>query len=136
MASHPEKEQITRRYLKYQSSLYREALSRLAEAEEVTTTEEPSSNSQPEVDLEQSLSLNDQRHAAVLDELQASGARTVLDLGCGEGKLLRELLRERQFEKIVGMDVSIRSLELAQKRLKLDRLPDRQPLAYGSCMDR
>ncbi len=122
--------------MKYQSSLYREALSRLAEAEEVTTTEEPSSNSQPEVDLEQSLSLNDQRHAAVLAELQASGARTVLDLGCGEGKLLRELLRERQFEKIVGMDVSIRSLELAQKRLKLDRCPIAKPLAYGSCMDR
>ena len=40
--------------------------------------------------------------------------------------LLRELLQDRQFEQIVGMDVSIRSLEMAQKRLKLDRLPDRQ----------
>jgi 3' terminal RNA ribose 2'-O-methyltransferase Hen1 len=72
--------------------------------------------------------------------LRASGAHTVLDLGCGEGKLLRELLQDRQFEQIVGMDVSIRSLEMAQKRLKLDRLPDRQAerlkLIHGSLIYR
>lgn len=72
--------------------------------------------------------------------LRASGARTVLDLGCGEGKLLRELLQDRQFERIVGMDVSIRSLEMAQRRLKLDRLPDRQAerlkLIHGSLIYR
>ena len=43
----------------------------------------------------------------------------MLDLGCGEGKLLRELLKDKQFEEIVGMDVSIRSLETARDRLKL-----------------
>jgi cyclopropane fatty-acyl-phospholipid synthase-like methyltransferase len=35
-----------------------------------------------------------------------SGRAAVLDLGCGEGKLLRELLKEKQFERVVGMDVS------------------------------
>jgi 3' terminal RNA ribose 2'-O-methyltransferase Hen1 len=63
-----------------------------------------------------------------------------LDLGCGEGKLLRELLGDRQFEWIVGMDVSIRTLEAAQKRLKLDRLPQRQAerikLIHGSLIYR
>ena len=65
--------------------------------------------------LEKPLSLNEQRLGAVMAALRASGARRVLDLGCGEGKLLRELLKDRQFEEIVGMDVSIRSLEAAQR---------------------
>jgi len=63
---------------------------------------------------------------AVLAALRFSGAKTVLDLGCGEGKLIRELLKDRQFEEIVGMDVSIRSLEMAKDRLRLDRLPPAQ----------
>jgi 3' terminal RNA ribose 2'-O-methyltransferase Hen1 len=50
----------------------------------------------------------------------------VLDLGCGEGKLIRLLLPERQFSEIVGMDVSSRSLDFAESRLQLDRLPDAQ----------
>jgi 3' terminal RNA ribose 2'-O-methyltransferase Hen1 len=62
----------------------------------------------------------------VLEELRASGAKRVIDLGCGEGKLLRELLAHRQFTEIVGMDVSIRSLENSHRRLRLDRLPDRE----------
>jgi 3' terminal RNA ribose 2'-O-methyltransferase Hen1 len=72
--------------------------------------------------------------------LQASGARSVLDLGCGEGKLLRELIDDQQFERVVGMDVSIRSLEIAKKRLKFDRLPQRQldrvALVHGSLIYR
>jgi len=50
----------------------------------------------------------------------------VLDLGCGEGKLVRELLKDKQFEEIVGMDVSYRSLEVAAERLYLDTLPPKQ----------
>ena len=141
LAAHPEKDQISRRYLRHQTSLYRQALTRLIEVEQadpesVVTAGPP----QPEESLEQSLSLNDQRLACVATALRACEARKVLDLGCGEGKLLRELLRDRQFEEIVGMDVSIRALELAQKRLKLDRLPERQAmrlkLIHGSLMYR
>jgi 3' terminal RNA ribose 2'-O-methyltransferase Hen1 len=72
--------------------------------------------------------------------LRASGASRVLDLGCGEGKLIRELLKDKQFAEIVGMDVSIRSLEMAQKRLRVDRLPamqaERLRLIHGSLMYR
>jgi len=50
----------------------------------------------------------------------------VLDLGCGEGKLLRLLALEKQFKRIVGMDVSIRSLEIAADKLNLKRLPERE----------
>jgi len=72
--------------------------------------------------------------------LKSSGAKRVLDLGCGEGKLLQVLLKERQFEQIVGMDVSFRALEIAKDRLKLDRLPEMQrqriQLMHGSLMYR
>ena len=64
----------------------------------------------------------------------------MLDLGCGEGKLLRELLKDKQFEEIIGMDVSIRSLKNARDRLKLDRMAEKQAarikLLHGSLMYR
>jgi 3' terminal RNA ribose 2'-O-methyltransferase Hen1 len=63
---------------------------------------------------------------AVLSAIQETGAKTVLDLGCGSGKLLKLLLEERQFERIAGMDVAYKSLEVANERLKLERLPERQ----------
>jgi len=141
LGQHPEKEAIARRYLKFKPSLFRQALNRLVIEEEpldadgddrpVETGEDP---------LEKPLSLNEQRHGAVLAAIRASGAKRVLDLGCGEGKLLRELLKDKQFEEIVGMDVSIRSLETARDRLKLDRLSEREAsrikLLHGSLMYR
>lgn len=140
LASHPAKDQITRRYLKHRSSLYRDALARLVDADDEASVDEQLATERREESLEKSLSLNDQRHAAVVAALRASGAKSVLDLGCGEGKLLRELLKDRQFEQIVGLDVSIRVLEMAQKRLKPDRLPERQAqrlqLIHGSLIYR
>jgi 3' terminal RNA ribose 2'-O-methyltransferase Hen1 len=137
LAGHPEKEEITRRYLKFQPSLYRQALARLSEQEspgEADLDERPVDRN--ETALEQPLRLNEQRLGAVLSALRASGARRVLDLGCGEGKLLRELLADKQFEEIVGMDVSIRSLEICRDRLRLDRPPETQAprirLVHGS----
>lgn len=140
LAAHPEKEQITRRFLGHRQSLYREALARLVEEELVEDDDDDAKATGPEDSLEQTLSLNEQRHRTVLAALRSCGARSVLDLGCGEGKLLRELLPDRQFERIVGMDVSIRSLEIAQRRLRLDRLPERQAerikLIHGSLIYR
>jgi len=127
LAGHPEKEEITRRYLKFQPSLYRQALARLADREQTCEAEgDERPADRAEVALEKSLSLNEQRLGAVLSVLRASGARRVVDLGCGEGRLLRELLQDKQFEEIVGMDVSIRSLEMCRDRLRLDRLPETQ----------
>jgi 3' terminal RNA ribose 2'-O-methyltransferase Hen1 len=72
--------------------------------------------------------------------LKQSGARRVLDLGCGEGQLLRTLLADPTFDEIVGMDVSSRALELARERLNLERLAPRQQqrvkLMQGSLMYR
>jgi 3' terminal RNA ribose 2'-O-methyltransferase Hen1 len=141
LAGHPEKEEITRRYLKYQPSLFRLALSRLVQEEEPEEAEEDEQpKEKAEEVLEKPISLNEQRLGAVVASLRASGAKRVLDLGCGEGKLIRELLRDKQFEEIVGLDVSIRTLEVAQRRLKVDRQPtmqaNRLKLMHGSLMYR
>ena len=140
LADHPEKEEITRRYLKFQPSLYRLALARLVQEEEPGEDEEDQPKEKAEEVLEKPISLNEQRLGAVLASLRASGAKRVLDLGCGEGKLIRELLKDKQFDEIVGMDVSIRTLEVAQRRLKVERLPtmqaNRLKLIHGSLMYR
>lgn len=141
LASHPEKEEIARRYLRFQPNLFRLALARLVQEEE---PEEPEEDDQPkekaEEVLEKPISLNEKRLGAVVAALRASGAKRVLDLGCGAGSLLRELLKDRQFEEVVGLDVSIRTLEAAQRRLKVDRLPtmqaNRLKLIHGSLMYR
>jgi 3' terminal RNA ribose 2'-O-methyltransferase Hen1 len=141
LATHPEKEEITRRYLKFRPSLYRQALARLVQEEQPAEAEDEQRPADRAEDvLERPMSLHEQRIGAVLAALRAGGARRVLDLGCGEGKLLRELLEDRQFDEIVGMDVSIRSLETARDRLKLDRMAERQAarlkLVHGSLVYR
>ena len=50
----------------------------------------------------------------------------VLDLGCGEGRLLKKLLAERYLTEIVGVDVAAHILEHAARRLKLDDAPERE----------
>ena len=141
LASHPRKEAIARRYLKYKPSLARQALARLAEQDDQPALEvDESRGENGEEVLEKAMSLNDQRLGTVVAALKASGAKRVLDLGCGDGKLLRELLEEKQFEEIVGMDVSVRSLEIAKDRLRLDDLPAKQKerirFLHGSLMYR
>jgi 3' terminal RNA ribose 2'-O-methyltransferase Hen1 len=141
LATHPEREVITRRYLKHRHSLVRDAISRLVTEEEADEDEVGVANrNAEEASLERPMSLNEQRMATVLGALRASGAASVLDLGCGEGRLLKLLLDDRQFTRIVGMDVSYRALEVAADRLRLDRLPPKQreriELLHGSLMYR
>ena len=93
-----------------------------------------------ELEIEAPIRLWEQRIGAVLSALRAVDAKTVLDLGCGEGKLLKPLLQDKAFERLVGMDVSWRSLETARRRLYMDQMPDAQrkriELIHGSLMYR
>lgn len=122
LATHPQKELIAQRYLKHRRSLARIALARLApeEAEEETVDRQRNPRDAAEEALEAPLRLNDQRMDAVLGALASTGATSVADLGCGEGKLLTRLARDRRLTRIVGLDASTRSLERASDRLKLD----------------
>ncbi len=126
LASHPARDEIVNRYLKRQRKLTQEALARLLADEEPEVEEAEQVKAHEEAVLEARVALNDVRMAAVCAELEASGARTVIDLGCGEGRLLQRLVRTKQFTKVVGADVSPRTLELAGERLHLDELPERQ----------
>ncbi|MGH9056607.1 MAG: methyltransferase [Acidimicrobiales bacterium] len=49
----------------------------------------------------------------------------MLDLGCGPGALLQRLVRDG-YEQVVGVDVSVRALEVASRRLRLDEMHDAQ----------
>lgn len=126
LAAHPEKETIVRRYLKGRRSLVRDALEQLTQAEEPGVDEQEEQHDREEQIVERTVSLHEQRLGAVLAALKGSGAHRVLDLGCGEGRLLEMLLKDRQFSDILGMDVSYRALEMAQDKLRLDRLPSMQ----------
>ena len=125
LASHPERETIVNRYLRGFRKLTREALARLTEEESLDPDEEQEKKEEQEQAIERPLKLHDVRLGLVGNELKASGAKRVLDLGCGEGKLIRELLKDKQFEEIVGMDVSYRGLEIAAERLHLDTMPNK-----------
>jgi SAM-dependent methyltransferase len=61
--------------------------------------------------------LHDQRLNAVHRVILKRGARTVLDLGCGDGDLLNRLTIEPQIERIVGVDLCRESLALLSQRL-------------------
>ena len=140
LSSHPAREEIVRRYLKHQGYLMREAQARLIEDEGGDPDASADEHAAAEGALEQQISLNQQRLGAVLAALRQSGAKRVLDLGCGEGRLLSLLLADPAFTDMVGVDVSPRVLDRASDRLKLESMParkrERVKLLQGSLMYR
>jgi 3' terminal RNA ribose 2'-O-methyltransferase Hen1 len=126
LREHPERELITHRYLKHQKNLTREAMSRLLGEEESSADELAETHGREEDAIEKPISLAEQRIGAAMAALRSSGAKRVLDLGCGEGRLLRELLKDKVFAEIVGMDVSHRALEIASQKLRFEDMPAMQ----------
>jgi 3' terminal RNA ribose 2'-O-methyltransferase Hen1 len=145
LGAHPDKKLIADRYLRFKRSWTSEVLARLADdagetdddavvaepvpaggavepSEEVVELKKDAAEEQ----LEKPLRLHEQRLDRVADVLVAARAHRVVDLGCGSGKLLKRLMAEKQFTEILGVDVHSLSLELAERRLKLERLPERQ----------
>ncbi len=120
LESHPSKDLIVRRYLIHRRGLAREALERLAPETREEAADPEARPPQREEALETPMRLNDERMSAVVEALKASGAKSIADLGCGEGKLLQRLVRERWVDSLVGVDAAARDLEWAFKRLKLD----------------
>src|SRR3984893_17206955 len=126
LQAHPEREAIVNRYLRGFRNLTREALARLTEDESLDPDAEQETKEEQEQAIEAPIRLHAARLQQVASELKANGAKRVLDLPCGQGKLVSELRKDKQFEEIVGMDVSYRSLEVAAERLHLDTLPPKQ----------
>src|SRR5712691_278152 len=140
LESHPARDVIVARYLVHQRGLVRDAIARLTAEEQPEEETVAAKRDEQEASIERTISLNERRLDAVFEALKVSGASRVLDLGCGEGKLLRRLLADHQFADIVGIDVAGRVLDLAESRLKLDRVAPKQRerirLVHGSIMYR
>jgi 3' terminal RNA ribose 2'-O-methyltransferase Hen1 len=142
LANHPAREEIAHRYLARRGTLAASAIARLAEVDdaeaealddsvpvelptEAAVAEPTTGDPSPAADAPaRAVPLARLRREAVLDVLRESGARSVVDLGCGEGELLSALL-EQGYERLLGVDVSMRALGIAARRLHLDTLPDR-----------
>ncbi len=144
LAAHPQRDVIIRRYLKHQPVLASQALARLADdgapadgetGGDVTGDEAGDGNGRA---ARARTRLRDLRADAVLAELAAAGARSVLDLGCGDGRLLARLLADSRYGKITGVDVSAAALDRTARRLHLDELAPRQrdriELRHGSLL--
>ncbi len=141
LPAHPHKDTIARRYLRYKRRFVDDALARLLEhnGDEDPPDADAAASAPPaeEDALERPLRLHDQRLEAVAAALKQHGGQRVLDLGCGEGQLLRLLRAERQWTEILGMDVSPAALSVAERRLHLDREPDaRLRVIQGSLLYR
>ncbi len=142
LAGHPYKEKIARRYFMARTSYARKAIDILLDGETGSAAEdgelpemegEPeisgaegdaANNGEPVINHSQTphTPLNTLRLLAVKDAVLASGASTVIDLGCGECKLTSLLLNEPQIKKVTACDVSTAVLEKAAKRLRLERM--------------
>ena len=136
LGSHPLRDLISRRYLKHQRGLVNQALGQLLDAGPADPGITAEQHEREEEQLETPLRLGEQRMQAVLAVLRDLGAASVLDLGCGEGRLISGLLKEPAIRSVTGLDVSHRALETASRRLRLDTLPTQQrervTLLHGS----
>jgi 3' terminal RNA ribose 2'-O-methyltransferase Hen1 len=135
LAAHPERDLITRRYLRYRRPLVTSALARLADLtlEEGDTEEnvaegatEDTPEGGPSEPAEKTLNLHQQRLDAVMEAIRTANAPSLVDLGCGEGRLLTRALKERGLKRILGMDVASSSLARARRYLHLDDMPPAQ----------
>ena len=125
LAAHPDKELITFRYLRYRKHLARAALARLLDEDQTDVEEADAQHDREEAEIEEHMSLRDQRLGSVISAIRSAAPTSVLDLGCGDGRLLQALLKEPAITRIVGMDVSSRAVDRAARRLHLDRAAPR-----------
>lgn len=130
LASHPARDVITRRYLAHQRELIASATMRLAELDDMPAETLDDAVDGGVVDADGDAlpvtPLRVRRTEAVVAALRDARASRVVDLGCGEGALLRELAKDPGFSEVVGVDVSPRALQVAERRLRFATMPDSQ----------
>ncbi|MBI3258001.1 MAG: 3' terminal RNA ribose 2'-O-methyltransferase Hen1, partial [Ignavibacteriae bacterium] len=124
LKEHPEKQQIIKRYLVNVNYLSKQALERLSDGDEISETDEETNEKTKSIEIKETL--HTKRLRLVAEKLIESKAERVLDLGCGEGKLIRLLLKEKLFTEIAGMDVSYNELLKAKERLHFDEMSPKQ----------
>lgn len=125
LQTHPERDLVADRYLR-RKRYVRDALAVLDEKFGLLEDAEPEDEGQEENALERPMGLNQQRYEAVIKALARAGAQSVCDLGCGDGKFLARLMKEKTLSQIVGVEVSTAALEMAERRLKVHRMAPAQ----------
>lgn len=117
LASHPERDLIVARYLKRRGVLIKSALAQLVPDEaEPEQRLDPAREDAVETVIERPLRLHERRLDRVAEVIVQAGAKRVLDLGCGDGKLITRLIRDPAVEEIVGVEVSSQGLARADAR--------------------
>jgi len=136
LPDHPEKAYITGRYLNRRRSLVNMAFERLTAASAADGEILSAENENLADCNDKKLNLNTQRLGSVVAALKSYGVKRLIDIGCGEGSLLKLLVKERQFTNIAGVDVSHVALKRAADNLKLewagDSMRERVQLFQGS----
>lgn len=125
LPAHPDRVAISTRYLRRRRDLVQSAISRLAEIDDAGPDALDNAVSDAP-DEDRPAPLAAVRRGAVVAVLKAEGAAAVVDLGCGEGALVRELVKEPAFTSVLAADVSARALRITERRLKLNRMGDSQ----------
>lgn len=112
LGEHPERDLITRRYLRYRREYVNAALGRLADSDDTdgSALDNALTSARPFTEP-----LAVQRRRRVVELLTELGAHKVADLGCGGGALLRDLVGHPQFTEILGVDVSASALQAAAR---------------------
>lgn len=135
LANHPLKNEIAARYLR-RPSLTKAAIERLEVAVEDIDEAEAQHDEEEIEKFEKPISLHEIRLEAVCQVIKDAGAASVVDLGCGEGKLLRLFRKEPKFTRILGMDVAVSVLEACHRKLRLADVTKREEgrvtLIHGS----
>ena len=134
--THPERDIITRRYLRHRRNLVEKANNAIDQAQEDddnaqdTSTEAatlPAQRREPtEADIEKPMRLSTMRINAVTEALAKCGATDVVDLDCGEGQLLEHLIKEPRFNRILGAEVSRFAISSAERKLRLNSMSPEQ----------
>ncbi|MBG0739922.1 3' terminal RNA ribose 2'-O-methyltransferase Hen1 [Paeniglutamicibacter antarcticus] len=121
LPGHPERALISHRYLAHQKDLVAAADARIPGETNappgIASAQNPTQGASPQP-------LRVLRAEAVMTALKDCGAHEVVDVGSGSGALLRRMQKDRFFTRILGTDVSARSLEQAARAMNLDELAD------------
>lgn len=121
LASHPWRNLIAKRYFHGVLRYAHKAIDKLLDGESADAVNREDQLTEPG-DKEIRTPLNEERLEIVKNMVLTSGASSVIDLGCGEGRLTALLLNEQQLRRVTACDVSVRVLEKAAQRLRLDRM--------------
>jgi 3' terminal RNA ribose 2'-O-methyltransferase Hen1 len=129
LEQHPARELIVGRYLSKSRELRETALQQIA-GDEDETAEDETATSEPGT-------AHDERHLKIIEIIRNAGDVSVVDLGCGEGKLLSRLAKLPGKLQITGVEPAMRDLEKAQRNLSRNpgkQVDPRIKLKHGSIL--